>query len=222
MWVWSLGWEDPLEQGMATHSSVLAWRIPWTEEPGGLPSTGSQRVRHDWRDLARLHSSFYTYPSVIFVFESFLSFLVIEVCLFFLWGTTHSLSPYLFASQVLPWSLSLGLGKSESWPVSTWHPFGHYDKIRVKLANKFKPLKIASKTYIVVQKKPYFLWYLNLGRQIWSCGKSSLHIESKSKPIVGRADLEEAERTGVPASPWIKTPLRPSLLYFSFLLLFSH
>ena len=40
--VWSLGQEDPLEKGMATHSSVLAWRIPWTEEPGGLQSTGSQ------------------------------------------------------------------------------------------------------------------------------------------------------------------------------------
>ena len=43
----SLGGEDPLEEGMATHSSALAWRIPWTEEPGGLQSTGSQRVVHD-------------------------------------------------------------------------------------------------------------------------------------------------------------------------------
>ena len=42
----SLGREDPLEEGMATHSSILAWRIPWTEEPGGLQSTGSQRVGH--------------------------------------------------------------------------------------------------------------------------------------------------------------------------------
>ena len=45
-WVRSLGWEDPLEKEMATHSSVLAWRIPWTEEPGGLQSTGSQTVGH--------------------------------------------------------------------------------------------------------------------------------------------------------------------------------
>ena len=45
-WVQSLGWEDPLEKEMATHSSILAWRIPWTEEPGGLQSTGLQRVRH--------------------------------------------------------------------------------------------------------------------------------------------------------------------------------
>ena len=50
MWktrVQSLGWEDPLEEGMATHSSILAWEIPWTEEPDGLQSMGSQRVRHD-------------------------------------------------------------------------------------------------------------------------------------------------------------------------------
>ena len=47
-WVPSLGWEDPLEKGMATHSSILAWRIPWTEEPGGLQTMGSQRVGHDW------------------------------------------------------------------------------------------------------------------------------------------------------------------------------
>ena len=46
-WVQSPGWEDLLEKGMATHSSILAWRIPWTEEPGGLQSMGSQRVRYD-------------------------------------------------------------------------------------------------------------------------------------------------------------------------------
>ena len=49
--VWSLGREDPLEKGMATHSSILTWKIPWTEEPGGLQSMGSQRVRHNWSDL---------------------------------------------------------------------------------------------------------------------------------------------------------------------------
>ena len=47
-WVRSLGWEDPLEKEMATHSSTLAWRIPWREGPGRLQSTGSQRVGHDW------------------------------------------------------------------------------------------------------------------------------------------------------------------------------
>ena len=51
MWetcIQSLGWEDPLEKEMATHSSILAWRIPWREEPGRLQSTGSKRVRYDW------------------------------------------------------------------------------------------------------------------------------------------------------------------------------
>ena len=47
-WVGSLGQEDPLQKEMATHSSTLAWKIPWTEEPGGLQSMGSQRVEHDW------------------------------------------------------------------------------------------------------------------------------------------------------------------------------
>ena len=46
-WVQSLGWEDPLEKGMVTHSSVLAWRIPWTEEPSWLQSVGLQRVGHN-------------------------------------------------------------------------------------------------------------------------------------------------------------------------------
>ena len=46
-WVQSLGGEDPWEREMATHSNILAWRIPWTEEPGGLQSMGSQRVSHN-------------------------------------------------------------------------------------------------------------------------------------------------------------------------------
>ena len=47
MWVLSLGWEDPLEEGIANHSSILAWKISWTEEPGGLQSMVSPRVGHD-------------------------------------------------------------------------------------------------------------------------------------------------------------------------------
>ena len=46
-WIQSMGWEDPLEKGMATHPNILAWRIPWTEELGRLQSMGSQRVGHD-------------------------------------------------------------------------------------------------------------------------------------------------------------------------------
>ena len=56
MWVLSLGWEDPLEEGMMTHSSILAWRISWIDEPGGLQSIGFQRVRQDWSDVALMHA----------------------------------------------------------------------------------------------------------------------------------------------------------------------
>ena len=51
----SLGWEDPLEEGKATHSSILVWRIPWTEEPGGLQSVGSHRAGHGLSALAHTH-----------------------------------------------------------------------------------------------------------------------------------------------------------------------
>ena len=47
MWVPSLGWEDPMKKDMAIHSTILAWRIPWTEEPGWLQSMGSHRIRYD-------------------------------------------------------------------------------------------------------------------------------------------------------------------------------
>ena len=55
--VQSLSQEDPLEEGIATHSSILAGRIPWTEEPGGLQFIWSQRVGHDWSNLAHMHES---------------------------------------------------------------------------------------------------------------------------------------------------------------------
>ena len=59
MWepqVLSLGWEDPLKKGMATHSSIFAWRILWTEEPGRLQSMGLQRIRQDWATHTHIHS----------------------------------------------------------------------------------------------------------------------------------------------------------------------
>ena len=61
MWVQSLAQEDPLEEDMATHSRILAWEIPWTEEPGRLWSIGSQRVGHNWSDLARTHTHTHTF-----------------------------------------------------------------------------------------------------------------------------------------------------------------
>ena len=62
MHVWSLGQEDPLKDSAVTHSSLLAWRIPWTEEPGRLQSTGSQKVEHNWSDRANMHTASQTFP----------------------------------------------------------------------------------------------------------------------------------------------------------------
>ena len=65
-WVKSLGWEDPLEEAMTTHSSILARKTPWTEEPGGLQSMGSQRVRHNWTTEHACHDNkmLYVIPRV--------------------------------------------------------------------------------------------------------------------------------------------------------------
>ena len=70
--IWSLGWEDPLEEGMATHSSILAWRIPWTEEPGGAQSIGSQRVGNSWSERAHTPCHRYLMKLVSLMYGIFL------------------------------------------------------------------------------------------------------------------------------------------------------
>ena len=62
--VQSLGWKDPLDEGRATYSSILSWRIPWTEEPGGLQSMGSQRVGCDWATNTYLPSGMWGLSSL--------------------------------------------------------------------------------------------------------------------------------------------------------------
>ena len=69
-WVQSLGWEDPLEEGMVTHSSILAWKIPWRQKPGGLQSVGLQRVGHNWATKHSTH--FILFSSLLFPLPSFL------------------------------------------------------------------------------------------------------------------------------------------------------
>ena len=78
--VQSLGWEDPLEKDVATHSRILAWEIPWTEEPGGLPSMGSARVRQDRitkhaRTLRSVHKRRLSLPPHLSIY------LLVPVCL---------------------------------------------------------------------------------------------------------------------------------------------
>ena len=63
-WVWLLGWEDPVEKGNVTHSSILVWRIPWTEQPGGLQSMGLQRVGHNWAILLTSLGTGYNWPHI--------------------------------------------------------------------------------------------------------------------------------------------------------------
>ena len=68
--VWSLGWEVPLVKGMATHSSILAWRIPWTEEPGGPQAIGLQRVGHDWAANTHTQHSVLWIRHILFIHSS--------------------------------------------------------------------------------------------------------------------------------------------------------
>ena len=73
IWVQTLGWEDPLEEGMATHSNILAWRIPWAEESGGLQSMGLQRVGYDRATefqgfFQPVSSIYYTFLASILIF----------------------------------------------------------------------------------------------------------------------------------------------------------
>ena len=69
MQVWSLGWEDPLEESMATHSSILSWRIPLTEEPGRLWSMGSQRVGRNWNILACMQGLICCYSATSYCYH---------------------------------------------------------------------------------------------------------------------------------------------------------
>ena len=64
-WVQSLGWEDPLEKGMATHATIIAWRIPWIEEPGRLQSMELQRVGHDWATIFFIVHNLFSHSTVI-------------------------------------------------------------------------------------------------------------------------------------------------------------
>ena len=89
--VWSLGREDPLEKEMATHSSSLAGKSPWLEEPGGLQSMGLQRVRHNWAIF-----QFSNWPNTKGILHIPPSFSSIPLCLVFIHKTAHSYPVYMF------------------------------------------------------------------------------------------------------------------------------
>ena len=114
--VWSLHWEDPLEKGMATHSSILAWRIPWTEEPGGLQSRGLQRVRHDWA------TNIFTLLTKVCIVKA----LIFPVIMYRCWELDHkeswALKNWCFQTVVLEKTLESPLDCKEIKPV---HPKGN-------------------------------------------------------------------------------------------------
>ena len=124
----SLGGEDPLEEGMAAHSSLLAWRIPWTEEPGRLQSTGSQRVRHDWVTNIltwTFHCSFYPSGNILiclFIHGFLFSSVVINVsfpfwCFFFFFHGLP-LSPFLKSLlNLLQYSFCFMFSFFRSWGI---------------------------------------------------------------------------------------------------------
>ena len=103
----SLGQEDPLEEGMATHSSIPAWRIPWTDEPGQLQSIGSQRVRHDWSNLAGMH----TYTQFIKGISDFgvrqMGFWSWFLLCLIIWPQAHDCNPWGFGFYEIQFLLIL-------------------------------------------------------------------------------------------------------------------
>ena len=103
MQVWSLGWKDPLKEEMATHSSILVWKIPLTEEPGRLKSMGSQRVGHNWSDLGPVtctHSFYFR------MFDFLFSFLLYSVFMkkknSFLLAMADSFHTCILSSHLFP------------------------------------------------------------------------------------------------------------------------
>ena len=99
--VQSLGQEDPLEMEMATHSSILAWKAPWTEEPGGLQSVGSQRVRHDWvTNTCIMLKVLYMFPYKYKVFTVFYSWNAYWICKLQKWE--RKLTWYPWGGKI-PW-----------------------------------------------------------------------------------------------------------------------
>ena len=99
MWetkVWPLGWEDPLEKEMATHSSTLAWKLPWTEEPGRLPSIRSQKGGQHWATSLSADSVFHGAEVLILLKSNLLVFFFHGSCL---WPLSKKLAPYPRSSR---------------------------------------------------------------------------------------------------------------------------
>ena len=128
-WVQSLGWEHPLEKEMATHSSILAWRIPWTEEPGGLQSVGLQRVGHDW--VTSFSSKFQVY-SILWLTIVTLLYIRAPECISCISETLYPLTS-IFPFPSCPNPLT-----TVKWHF--WDKYGYVNMVLVDIKNSFSVL----------------------------------------------------------------------------------
>ena len=139
MWetrVRSLGWGDPLEKEMATHSSTLAWRIPWREEPGRLQSMGSQRVGHDWATLLTLLYK-ETEPLILLFFKDY--FLCEPFSKFFYWNCYNISSVLCFGFWPWGmWDLSFPIRDRTCTPCIGKWSLNHWTTREIPRATHFK------------------------------------------------------------------------------------
>jgi len=103
IWVRSLGWDDPLKKEMSTHSSILAWRIPWTEESGRLQSMGLQRVRYNWATNTHMIIFKSTIEKVVLTICILLCKTFLELSHFCKTDTLYSLNNSPFPLHLSPW-----------------------------------------------------------------------------------------------------------------------
>ena len=133
IWVWSLGWGGPLEEGMAIHSSILAWRIPWTEKPGRLWPMGSQRVEHDWSDLVTRQQFLVVNPSIMACSHRF--FFVLKTFRIYSLSNFQIYNTVLKLEEVIEFQLSY----TKSWKMMLW-------KCCTQYARKFGKLSSGHRT----------------------------------------------------------------------------
>jgi len=143
-WVQSLGQEYPLKKGMATHSSILAWRIPWTEESGGLQSTGAQRVGHDW--VPNIHTHTHTHVNYTSIKMEKIQLSSVQL---FSWS--DSLRPHGLQHARLPCQSSTPRACSNSCPSSWW--------CHTTISSSVVPFSFCIQTF---QHKGLFQWVSSL------------------------------------------------------------
>ena len=114
-WVRSLGWEDHMEKGISSHSSIFAWRIPWREMPGGLQSMGLQRVRNDWVTFTSLHFTYFPYSEAESQGPScWVTFQRVHLTVFRVSVTSH-VRGHVTAQEVWIWGVAFAFSSSLFW-----------------------------------------------------------------------------------------------------------